>query len=1157
MGNDVSRPSPPLLKTAVVGLACASQVTAFAPRPMTRSGFANKPCPQFLYLGDAQGPLSGKKIDFDDTGITDVNRDFIIPPPSLALDDAWMAEMELEMEMKLSDLEQDFEDEEMESTAGPHAWDEGAIPSKGVKNKAPPAVSLLETDKDMEDDVLSPIRMQFEAISKNLDAALDELVDEFETAQVPATPIPVKTENKLHFITEGRLVNDYNGDSNDDDGDDSDDDSVASLFGETVDSIVHCANTVELPFFASMVEKSKAKRTSKAQRNTHESFVPDVDVKPVKNRVPVHSDRRPAFGFQRSLLAARLKMEQKAKDRKATMMNVDFDPATHDDEYPDFTSNDNTQSNEEDRMSRSQASKQGKRLIEAFCAATNDKELAVKALRNAQEEEKIQLSRLEEIQELTKKAIRLNEEKRRLTSDTPISVNETKVKTRRFDEDARRKIESEDTKTAGRPTFIVQSGKKDSQARHDSLSLEMDANSGRPTYIIQHSALGDIQNDESTLPSLHVPKPPKEAPQASRPTYVIEHSVLRNDNIAQPRLHVPRPPKEAPPDFIHNEPVTTNAIASTDTTSQADMSSSIVRTFTPVEGFLALKDSKDGVILESVATHVSKAVFYGGKAAFFTLRGMFEAAASEEVVSSAKAASSSISSSAQFISEAFTNATEAERYASSSGSEIAETIADSADGDFFLEMTKGVGNVVLSLGSVGGTFLHNFMQSTHAIEALAAAADTTNECVSLLTSVLALGIKQGERTARYIESTGKEHTIAGNDGPVTCDLRSLAANDEKVHGVVSLETKPLSFLQDFIMEQYDHTQDYLYAFKKDMASKFGSNREILDGDGSSTLEANPLGSAFTAEENHVGRTQNYGTKFACDKDKRKVTDAKECSVEMSKQHELDREGHDRARATNNTSNAEAMKSPSRSNLVKSCERRQQAAVQKANISSEQLNRDVQDVVGVKTETATSVTSFESNQLAWPALETKRDENLHEIVMTTPTEDTATKRIKPKTPVGKKPSIVKDYTAADVVVRELSTIEKDMLPSNATAEETQTSDKSLPASVVKKDMKKDINRTVGSTTAIAKNTNAEAQATYTAEKASMDDTNTSAIFSKKTTGKDNPTSLTNVQKPRKKNGHPGTSTPADISYTRTALVPPKARRMRDDAAVDLFRSLFHF
>ena len=111
MGAKHSRPI-----TAALAVACVTQLPAeshaFA-TPMPTKPVVTKQSRQFLYLGDdAESVPIANGVDKNKYQ----HPDLIMPPSSLGIDEAWAATVELEMEMNMNAVEEDFEDDHEEAS---------------------------------------------------------------------------------------------------------------------------------------------------------------------------------------------------------------------------------------------------------------------------------------------------------------------------------------------------------------------------------------------------------------------------------------------------------------------------------------------------------------------------------------------------------------------------------------------------------------------------------------------------------------------------------------------------------------------------------------------------------------------------------------------------------------------------------------------------------------------------------------------------------------------------------------------------------------------------------------------------------------------------------------------------------------------------------
>lgn len=225
--------------------------------------------------------------------------------------------------------------------------------------------------------------------------------------------------------------------------------------------------------------------------------------------------------------------------------------------------------------------------------------------------------------------------------------------------------------------------------------------------------------------------------------------------------------KEVTPEV---EPET--SVSPWETLLENDFTSRLIDAFTPEENIRTLKEQQDVDIVKVAVSHFSKALVGGGKAAFSAIGAMLKATKSPEVVDSAKEASSTVSATTKFISEAL--AAEKNKAANDS-----KSIAD---------ISKEVGVAAASIGNVASAFLKSFGCTQEASDALEAATETAKECSSLLASLAALGIKQGDRIQEYVVSM--ENNL---DGSAALSTKSL---DDIVSSVKDFGTKQSERLKD-------------------------------------------------------------------------------------------------------------------------------------------------------------------------------------------------------------------------------------------------------------------------------------------------------------------------------------------------------------------------
>jgi hypothetical protein len=225
--------------------------------------------------------------------------------------------------------------------------------------------------------------------------------------------------------------------------------------------------------------------------------------------------------------------------------------------------------------------------------------------------------------------------------------------------------------------------------------------------------------------------------------------------------------KEVTPEV---EPET--SVSPWETLLENDFTSRLIDAFTPEENIRTLKEQQDVDIVKVAVSHFSKALVGGGKAAFSAIGAMLKATKSPEVVDSVKEASSTVSATTKFISEAL--AAEKNKAANDS-----KSIAD---------ISKEVGVAAASIGNVASAFLKSFGCTQESSDALEAATETAKECSSLLASLAALGIKQGDRIQEYVVSM--ENNL---DGSAAVSTKSL---DDIVSSVKDFGTKQSERLKD-------------------------------------------------------------------------------------------------------------------------------------------------------------------------------------------------------------------------------------------------------------------------------------------------------------------------------------------------------------------------
>ena len=333
----------------------------------------------------------------------------------------------------------------------------------------------------------------------------------------------------------------------------------------------------------------------------------------------------------------------------------------------------------------------------------------------------------------------------------------------------------------------------------------VEARTSSPEYDDNDGDSGDDDDDDVPLPSTSDEKS-TEAPQVmaatGRPTIVLERpsqksskpkkkhpltSILGEPSDGQTKeaddwmtrffkdgnefdasaKQEPTRIKEATPEV---EPETT--VSPWDSLLDTDFTSRLIDTFAPEENIRMLKEQQDVDIVKVAVSHLSKALVGGGKVVRSTIGAMLKAAKSPDVTESAKDASSTISATAKSISDALT--TEKNKQANDS-----QSVAD---------ITKEVGAAASSIGNVASAFLKSLGCTEESSEALEAVTETAKECSSLLASLAALGVKQGERIQEYVVSME-----SNSDGTAPLSTKSL---DEIVASVKVFGTRQSERIKD-------------------------------------------------------------------------------------------------------------------------------------------------------------------------------------------------------------------------------------------------------------------------------------------------------------------------------------------------------------------------
>lgn len=391
--------------------------------------------------------------------------------------------------------------------------------------------------------------------------------------------------------------------------------------------------------------------------------------------------------------------------------------------------------------------------------------------------------------------------------------------------------------------------------------------------------------------SLTADSPPTKVPAATKATTV------------ESTIKVPSPPKEAPP--VSSSRASSPDPIADDTeqedqvpfwTAFADPYTRVMDTFKPEQSIAELKEKDESVILEAAASHLAKAAGGVGKAVLLTFGASFKAATSPDVAESAREASSCVSQAVESISDAFSSNDGDEKSDASSASDDASKAAKELKTDAFLELVKGFRATTTSFGSVGATFVRSFGRTQQSSDAFEAVAETTKECASFLTCIVAFGAKKSGRvieteeevvtkeTARMTKEE-KDYSAVGtnprasipNLGPnhgerpqafnvaraeeVTAETAEMDS-EEKVQVRETMRAEvtnpnPLKSLLDLGAKQGERAQEYFVALKEDaMARSTVTSKEDLE-EGNSTGATIPLASVLNFGTEQGEQAQDY------------------------------------------------------------------------------------------------------------------------------------------------------------------------------------------------------------------------------------------------------------------------------------------------------------